>query len=306
MRTIYASPQDDLQSVLNRLQPFDVLRLSEGVYRQKLLLSVDNVTVEGEGCEKTEIVFGDYAKMTDGNGEEITTFKTQTFAVCADGVTLKNLSVVNDAGSPETKGQEVALYVAGDRFTAQSCRFVSTQDTLFCAPLPDDLVLRYNGFLPDNLRFREGQCRQLFLNCKIFGTVDFVFGCAAAFFHNCELVSVFDTRNSGYVAAPAHSLKQTLGFVFYRCNFTSLDNVCDNSVYLARPWRDFGLCHFVQSNYGKHLNEHGFDKWNDTNRDKTARFWEYPKVAGRVAWAKPLSNEQLQQLLSLCKKTFSF
>ena len=28
----------------------------------------------------------------------------------------------------------------------------------------------------------------------------------------------------------------------------------------------------------------GFDKWNDTERDKTARFREEPPVPGRVDW----------------------
>lgn len=306
MSTIYAKATDNLQTVFNSLRPHDTLMLPPGIFRQKLEITVPDVTIIGAGADKTAIVYGDYAKMTDCNGQEITTFKTQTLAICADGVTIKDLSVINDAESPEIKGQEVALYVTADRFTAIGCTFTSTQDTLFCAPLPDDLVLRYDGFLADHLRFREGQCRQVFKNCTICGTVDFIFGCAAAFFDTCEIVSRYDVRNVGYVAAPAHSLKQTLGFVFYRCSFTSEPDVKDSSIYLARPWRDFGLCHFAECVYGKHISDDGFDKWNDTNRDKTARFYEYPTVSSRVAWSKALSKAQLQQLLETCKKAFDF
>lgn len=306
MSIIRANRNDNLQLLLNKLKPHDTLVLPQGVFRQKLEVTVPDVTIVGDGADKTVIVYGDYAKMLDGNGQEITTFKTQTLAICADGVTIKDLTVSNDAGSPEIKGQEVALYVTADRFTATDCVFTSTQDTLFCAPLPDDLVLRYDGFLKDSLRFYEGQCRQVFNNCTISGTVDFIFGCASALFYQCKIVSRYDVRNVGYVAAPAHSLKQTLGFVFYRCDFDTETDVCENSVYLARPWRDFGLCHFVECVYGKHIYSCGFDKWNDTNRDKTARFYEYPTVPARVAWRKTLSNAQVEQLLQACKKTFDF
>lgn len=306
MSTILASCNDNLQLLLDNLKPLDTLVLPQGGFRQKLEVNVADVTIVGAGADKTAIVYGDYAKMLDGDGQEITTFKTQTLAICADGVTLKNLTVSNDAESPEVRGQEVALYVTGDRFTAVDCVFTSTQDTLFCAPLPDDLVLRYDGFLKDSLRFREGQCRQIFKNCVISGTVDFIFGCATAFFDHCRIASRYDARNVGYVAAPAHSLKQTLGFVFYRCSFVAENNVANNSIYLARPWRDFGLCHFVECVYGKHLSDCGFDKWNNTERDKTARFYEYPAVASRVAWRKTLTQTQLEQLLQTCKKTFDY
>lgn len=306
MSIIHANCNDNLQVLLDNIKPRDILVLPQGIFRQKLEITVPDVTIVGAGADKTVITFGDYAKMTDCNGQEITTFKTQTLAVCADGVTLKSLTVSNDAEHPEIKGQEVALYVTADRFTAIDCAFTSTQDTVFCAPLPDDLVLRYDGFLADRLRFREGQCRQVFKSCTISGTVDFIFGCATALFDNCEIVSRYDVRNVGYVAAPAHSLKQTLGFVFYRCNFTSEPDVTDNSIYLARPWRDFGLCHFVKCVYGKHISREGFDKWNDTNRDRTARFYEYPAVQSRVAWSKTLNQEQADVLLTTCKQVFTF
>jgi len=56
-------------------------------------------------------------------------------------------------------------------------------------------------------------------------------------------------------------------------------------VYLARPWRDYGIARFEDCSYGPHIAPAGFDKWNDTNRDRTARFYETPSVPGRVSWA---------------------
>ena len=42
------------------------------------------------------------------------------------GVTMRNLTIANDALSPETKGQEVALSVYGDAFIMEECQLRST------------------------------------------------------------------------------------------------------------------------------------------------------------------------------------
>ena len=284
MHEVLARPGDDLQAVFDRAEPGSIVRIAAGVYRQKLLLATPGLTLLGEGAEKTVLVWDDYARKLHADGREYNTFRTWTLAVCADGVTMENLSVVNDALRPEEKGQEVALTVYGDDFKMEDCVLTSTQDTLFLAPLPSDLIERYDGFLPDCLR--AGQpLSQRFTNCRVEGTVDFIFGCGNAVFDRCEIRSLRDARNVGYVAAPAHSLSQTEGFLFRACRFTCEDGVTPGSIYLARPWRDYGLARFESCAYGPHIAPEGFDKWNDTERDKTARFYESPAVAGRVPWA---------------------
>ena len=60
----------------------------------------------------------------------------------------------------------------------------------------------------------------------------------------------------------------------------------DGTIYLARPWQDYGLSRFENCSYGPHINPLGFDKWNDTDRDRTARFYETPVRPGRVKWVK--------------------
>lgn len=280
-------PGQSLQKALDRARPGDVLRLSEGEYREKAAVFTPGLTLEGAGAERTRIVWDDYAKKLDERGVEYNTFRTWTLAVCAGGVTMRDLSVVNDALHPEDKGQEVALTVYGGGFAMERCRLTSTQDTLFLGPLPADLIRRYEGFLPDWLR-RDMGCTQRFTDCLIEGTVDFIFGCGEAEFENCEIRSLVDTRGVGYAAAPAHALEQAAGFTFRRCRFTYQEGVAPGSVYLARPWRDYGLCVFQDCAYGAHISPAGFDKWNDTGRDKTARFYEQPPVKGRVGWVKKL------------------
>lgn len=283
-QTFYVTPGQDLQSVFDGASEGDTVVLAEGDYRQKLVIRTPGLTLVGAGAGRTRLLYNDYARKEHPIGGEFNTFRTYTLAVCADRVTIRELSVVNDARHPETLGQEVALSVVGSDFLMSECTLTSTQDTLFLGPLPSDLIGRYEGFLDDGLRAGYWM-KQRFENCLIEGTVDFIFGCGDAEFDNCEIRSLVDARDVGYVAAPAHHAAQTEGFRFRRCRFTCEEGVTPGSIYLARPWRDYGLCRFEDCVYGCHIAPEGFDKWNDTRRDLTARFWESPAVSGRVSWA---------------------
>lgn len=287
MEHIYVTPDDRLQAVFDGAQPGTVIHLSAGVYRQKTVIRTPRLTLLGAGAGKTRIVYDDYARKRDEQGFEYITFRSYTMAVCADGVRMQDLSIINDAGQPETKGQQVALSVCGSDFSMTGCALSSTQDTLFLGPLPPDLIERYDGFLADELR-RGGEMTQRFTDCTIEGTVDFIFGCGNALFENCLIRSANDVRNVGYVAAPAHSLTQTAGFTFRSCRLCCADGVVPGSIYLARPWRDYGLVRFEHCSYGDHIAAAGFDKWNGTDRDRTARFFETPAVPGRVSWCNKL------------------
>jgi len=286
---LHIDPGHDLQEAFDSARPGEVIQLAAGDYRVKSTVSTPGLTICGVGADRTRIVWDDYAKKLDAHGVEYNTFRTWTLAVCADGVAMRDLSVVNDSLRPEEKGQEVALTVYGDGFTMERCRLASTQDTLFLGPLPADLIERYKGFLPDRLR-RDKPCRQRFSDCLIEGTVDFIFGCGEAVFRDCEIRSLRDARGAGYAAAPAHSPDQAEGFRFLDCRFTAEAGVAPGSVYLARPWRDYGLCVFENCAYGPHISPLGFDKWNDTHRDRTARFYEAPAVEGRVEWVRNPSS----------------
>lgn len=283
MGELLVRPGDDVRRILNGAAPGSTIRFAPGVYREKLMIRTPGLRLLGEGYDNTILVHDDYANKLDAQGREFNTFRTWTVAVCADDVEMRGLSIINDALDPARKGQEVALSVYGDRFHMEDCLLRSTQDTLFLGPLPPDLIARYEGFLPDELRLAR-LLSQSFTHCRIEGSVDFIFGCGAAVFEGCEIVTVFDGRDHGYVAAPAHSLSQTEGFLFRRCSFLQGEGVADRSHYLARPWRDHGLARFEDCVYGGHIRPEGFDPWRDSGRDKTARFYESPAQPGRVSW----------------------
>lgn len=280
---IFVTPADNLQTVFDSAPAGSQILLAPGEYRQKVMIRTPGLTLTGAGKEATMLVWDDHANKPHPIGGEYNTFRTYTLAVCADGVTIRDLSVVNDALSPEIKGQEVALSVVATDFRMENCILSSTQDTLFVGPLPSDLIGRYEGAFADELR-RGYRMRQYFDNCHIEGTVDFIFGCGEATFHRCRIHSLVDARNTGYIAAPSHERKQTAGFLFLQCALTCADGVANGSIYLARPWRDYGMVRFENCIYGPHIAEEGFNKWNNTHRDQTARFFESPAQPGRVSW----------------------
>lgn len=283
MAVIYVQPDEDLQACLDRAAPGSVIHLGPGVWRQKVMITTPGLRLVGSGAESTALVWGDYAKKPDAQGREYNTFRTWTAAVCADDVSMEDLSIVNDALDPAQRGQEVALTVYGDRFHMVQCTLRSTQDTLFLGPLPEDLTVRYVDLLPPALRENRPLC-QSFADCRIEGSVDFIFGCGQARFDRCTIVSVSDGRSVGFVAAPAHALAQEEGFLFSHCRFLAGEGVADGSIFLARPWRDHGLAVFAHCTYGPHIAPAGFDPWRDSGRDRTARFYEIPPVPGRVDW----------------------
>ena len=301
MNTVNVTPGQSINEVLNGIEPGTRIVLAPGTYREKLEIKVPDTEIVGHSAEDTRIVWDDYALKLDEKGVEYNTFRTYTAAVLAPGVRFGQLTVENDARFPEKKGQEVALTVCADRFTAEDCRFVSTQDTVFLGPLPPDLIIRYDGFLKPELR-AGGAMRQIFKNCLIAGNVDFIFGCGDALFDKCEIRSVYDVRGHGYAAAPAHTKEQGTGFVFNECRFVCDSEVAEGTIFLARPWRDYGKCSFIKCEYGPHISPEGFDKWHDTERDKTARFAEFGSVPeGRVPWSGVLSEAKAKELVGYFK-----
>ena len=304
MTELHLTPDDNLTYILKEVVGPATIYLKSGTYRIKAEIAANDVAIIGEDRETTVITYDDYARKIHADGGEYNTFRTYTLCVTGERVKLENLTVENSNTQPQKVGQCVALSVNAKSFCAVNVDLKSTQDTLFLAPFPDDLVVRYRGFIPENQLYLEGGSLHLFENCRIYGTVDFIFGCAEAYFYNCEIISRHEERGIGFVAAPAHSLKQERGFVFCDCDFLS-SGAEENSVHLARPWRDFGKCEFVNCRLGKHIRRELFDKWNDTYRDKTARF-SYSNLTGKqiapVKWCSEISGERLKELKEIVSR----
>lgn len=89
--------------------------------------------------------------------------------------------------------------------------------------------------------------------------MDFIFGGATAYFYDCEMKSV----EPGYIFAPSTPEHVKTGFVVRNCSFTRSDNVPDESVYIARPWREHARLTIENCSMDKHINPAYFHSFRD-------------------------------------------
>jgi pectinesterase len=242
-----------------------IIFIKKGFYKEKLILPshVCNVRIVGEDRDNTIINYDDHANIN-----KMGTFKTFTFKISGNDIEVENLTIENSAAQ---LGQAVALFVEGDRITFRNCRFLGNQDTIYAG--------------------REN-ARQLFENCYIEGTTDFIFGPSTAWFEGC---TIHCKRNS-YITAANTPESVSFGFVFNNCNVTLADNVTE--MYLGRPWRAYSMTVFMNCSLPKGIKPEGWDNWKNSENEKTVRYAEYNNTGEgantnqRVAWSKQLTPKE--------------
>lgn len=265
----------------------DTLYILSGVYNEAVRIYRSYLTIIGIGS--VEIVMNRYAKERDETGEEINTFATPTLFLGGSQLVLENLVITNSAGQGEEIGQAVAVYAHCDQTVFRNCTFKGHQDTLFTGPLPPAPRERSTfGGIP--LREHHTHYRQLYQNCYIEGTVDFIFGGATAYFEHCEIRSLRHSENkAGYITAASTPEDQTHGYVFKNCFLTAVPDLAP--VFLGRPWREYAKTVFVGCQMGPHIHPLGWDNWNNRANEQTVCYQEYEVKDAtavrlkRVPWA---------------------
>ena len=144
--------------------------VKKGVYKEKLILPswLTNITICGEDRDNTIITWDDHAniKMPTGGldseaavkGKPMGTFRTYTLKVQGSYITLKNITIENNAAKLD---KLLSLHLEGDHILVQNCRLLGNQDTV------------YTGIANN---------RSAFYDCYIEGTTDFIFGPGRAWF----------------------------------------------------------------------------------------------------------------------------
>lgn len=299
--------QAALQNAIDRL-PQDgtpaVIRLAPGVYREKVVLARSHTTLEGASAESTRIVWGDGAREILEDGMKRGTFRTATLRTDGAHITLRRLTIENDAAPREKAGQAIALYADGDHLLVEDCVLRSFQDTLFTAPLPPKEIEK-NGFIGPKQHAPRVPQRHTYRRCRIEGDVDFIFGGAAAWFESCDIVAVDgrgdrSTPFAAFCTAASTPENQAYGYVFKACRF--LNGGCPaGSVYLGRPWREWAKTVLLNCELGEHIASAGFDDWGKTHAHGTVLFAEYgsrgPGAAGeRAAFVRRLHEGEAAQI----------
>ena len=296
MIRIEGKEYSSLKQALADVQDSQIIEI-DGCVHEQVVIDKPNITVRGGTIEYD---LGAYEILDDGIKRG--TFRTYTVFVDADNVTFENVRVINSNGHDE--GQAIALMIDGNDFRAVNCLFSSYQDTLFLGPLPESEYEKggFRGPLENRKRvFR----RATFEKCLIKGSIDFIFGGGQGYFHDCEIRSLdIQQKINGYVCAPSTPADETYGFIFDHCDFTAEEGM-DDTVYLARPWRDYGKCMIVNSHLGKHIRQEGYSDWDKEHARKTCEFKEYNTgidLRKRVSWLRDVNKEDLKYISSLNKE----
>ena len=251
-----------------------VIYIKKGTYKEKVIIPqwLQNIELCGEDRDATIITYDDHANVVfPPTGKGMTTFRTYTLKVEANDITLRNLTIENNAAR---LGQAVALHTEGDRLLFVNCRFLGNQDTV------------YTG-MP--------RTRMLFHDCYIEGTTDFIFGPATAWFEHCTIHG----KVNSYITAASTPKDVDYGYVFSNCTVTAADSV--TSLYLGRPWRDYGYTLFMNCELPGVICPEGWHHW-EQHREQTARYFEYnnrgegANPANRVGWSRQLTKKEAQQI----------
>ncbi|RLN04870.1 pectinesterase-like [Panicum miliaceum] len=254
-----------------------VIYVKRGVYRETVDVKKKkwNLVLVGDGMGAT--VISGHRSYVDG----YTTYRSATVAVNGKGFIARDLTFENTAGP--AKHQAVALRCDSDLSVFYRCAFEGYQDTLYAHSL-----------------------RQFYRDCRVAGTVDFVFGNAAAVFQNCLLLArlPLPAQKNSVTAQGRLDANMTTGFAFQFCNVSAHDELLAASgaggagngtaapteTYLGRPWKQYSRVVFMQSYIGAAVRPEGWLAWDGEFALDTLYYGEYMNtgpgagVGARVRW----------------------
>lgn len=257
-----------------------VIYVKEGVYEENVVVTkkMVNVTMYGDGSQKS-IITGN-KNFVDG----VPTFQTATFAALGEGFMAQSLGFRNTAG-PE-KHQAVALRVQSDRSILLNCRMEGFQDTLYAQTH-----------------------RQFYRSCYITGTVDFIFGDAAAIFQNCNIYirKPLDNQQNIVTAQGRMDKRETTGIVLQNCKILADDKLEPDKAkfrsYLGRPWKEYSRTIVMETEIADVIHPDGWMEWSGDFALTTLFYAEFNNKGpgatktGRVKWVgyKTIKKEDAEK-----------
>lgn len=200
-------------------------------------------------------------------------------ATAGEGFIAKGIAFENTAGP---KGhQAVALRVQGDRSAFFQCAIHAYQDTLYVHAH-----------------------RQLYRDCEISGTVDFIFGYSSTLIQRSKITlrKPNPGQKNSVVADGTDQKSMPTGIVLQNCLILPEVQLFPHRLavksYLARPWKAFSRAVFIENVIGDLIQPEGYIPWApDTPNTENSYFAEFGNlgagagVEGRVNWAKGIIHK---------------
>ncbi|KAL1548296.1 pectinesterase [Salvia divinorum] len=246
------------------IKPF-VVFVKAGLYKEYVVVpkGMNNVAIIGEGPLKTRIIGSKCVK--DG----VPTFQSATLTVTGEGFMAKDIAVENTA--PES--QAVALRINGDMGVFQNVHLDGFQDTLY-----------------------SHSYKQFYRDCRISGTIDFIFGDAKTILQNCEIVVRKPLPNQAcMVTAQGRKDKKGDGVIVIQGGKITAENAFldanpRHEAYLGRPWKEYSRTIIMQANIDGSIQPTGWSPWMGTFALNTLYYGEWANtgpgadLSKRVKW----------------------
>ncbi|ONK61257.1 uncharacterized protein A4U43_C08F27830 [Asparagus officinalis] len=240
-----------------------VIYVKAGVYEENVNITTEqkNVMLMGDGKGKTVIV----GRRSVAAGW--TTYRSATVAAMGSGFIAKGLTIINNSGSQAQ--QAVALRVGADLSVIYQCSIEGYQDTLYAH-----------------------SNRQFYRDNDIYGTVDFIFGNAAAVLQKCFIhpMKRSDAQHITITAQGRRDPHQNTGLSFHQCSIVASSNVCRGQTYLGRPWHKYSRTVYMESYLDASISPEGWLPWAGSFGLSTLYYGEYGNrgagsdISGRVKW----------------------
>ncbi|KAG6701338.1 hypothetical protein I3842_08G160700 [Carya illinoinensis] len=244
-----------------------VIHVVAGVYAEYVSIAKNkqNLMMIGDGVNRT-VITGNHS-VADG----WTTFNSSTFAVVGQGFVATNITFRNTAGA--IKNQAVAVRNGADLSTFYRCSFEGYQDTLYTHSM-----------------------RQFYRECDIYGTVDFIFGNAAAVFQDCNIYPRLPLQGqfNAITAQGRTDPNPNTGTSIHNCSIKAAKVLASGDgttkTYLGRPWKQYSRTVYMQSFMDSLIDPSGWQEWSGTFALSTLYYAEYnnsgpgSNTSGRVTW----------------------
>jgi pectin methylesterase-like acyl-CoA thioesterase len=262
----YNNVTSAINALPNDSKPYTI-QIGAGTYVEQLSITrAGKVTLVG-ASNYTNDYTQNQVRIEISNGELTSAGSDETTPVINakktkdnSGLAVYNIDFVNTY--PQTKNTAaLAADFYGANIAAYGCSFIGFQDTLLA-----------------------NKGTQVFSNCYIEGSVDFIWGFSTAYFHQSMIVS--NTPGSCIAAQSRASADVAGGYVFDSCmvTYSSTYGSSYGLSYLGRPYSQYSIAVYMNSYIDKHINDAGWSVWSTSSPQTSGVLFGEFNNSGPGSW----------------------
>lgn len=261
----YSNVSAAIAALPNDSKPYTIL-IMPGTYTEQISITRNGkVTLIGHSSYVNDYSHNEVAiqisngQLTSANKDETTPVINVKKTNDDSGMAIYNINFLNTY--PQTSNTAaLAADFYGANIAAYGCKFVGFQDTLLA-----------------------NKGTQLFSNCYIEGSIDYIWGFSTAYFHQCYIAT---NTKGACIAAQSRTAGTVSGYVFDSCyvTYTASYGSSFGLSYLGRPYNNYSTAIYMNSYIDKHINAAGWNVWSTTNpQTSNVNFGEYNNT-GPGSW----------------------